>query len=34
MVSVVCYNSIVMKIPYEFDEIKPELYRSVQKILA
>jgi AcrR family transcriptional regulator len=34
MVSVVCYNSIVMKIPYEFEEIKPELYRSVQRILT
>ena len=34
MVSVVCYNSIIMKIPYQFEEIKEELYRSVQQILA
>ncbi len=34
MVSVVCYNSIVIKIPYGFEEIKPELYRSVQRILT
>lgn len=34
MVSVACYNSIVLKIPYVFDEIKPELYRSVQRILT
>ena len=34
MVGVVCYNSIALKLPYEFEEIKPELYRSVQRILT
>ena len=34
MVGVVCYSSFVLEIPYRFDEIKPELYRSVEKILA
>jgi AcrR family transcriptional regulator len=34
IVGVVCYNSIVQKIPYEFDEIKPELYRAVRRILS
>lgn len=34
MVSVVCYNSIIMKIPYKFEDIKEELYGSVQRILA
>lgn len=34
LVSVVCYNSIVLKLPYEYDEIKPELYRSVRQILT
>lgn len=34
LVSVVCYNSIVLKLPYGFDEIRPELYRSVRQILA
>lgn len=34
MVGVVCYNSIVLGIPYRFDEIQPELYRSVEGILA
>ena len=34
MVSVVCYNSIVQGLPYSFDDIKPELYRSVKLILS
>jgi AcrR family transcriptional regulator len=34
MVSVVCYNSIALKIPYEYEAIKPELYRSVLRILT
>lgn len=34
MVGAVCYGSIIMKIPYGFDEIRPELYQSIEKILA
>lgn len=34
LVSVVCYTSIIQKIPYSFDDIKPELYRSVRLILS
>lgn len=34
LVSIVCYNSIVQKMPYTFEQIKPELYRSVRQILT
>lgn len=34
MVGSVCYNSIILKGPYEFDDIKEELYQSVERILA
>lgn len=34
MLSMVCYNSIVLKIPFGFDEIKSELYLSIQRILT
>ncbi len=34
MVGSVCYNSIVLKVPYQLDTIKPELYRSIKQILA
>lgn len=34
MVGAVCYNSIVLETPYGIDSIKPELYRSIQQILA
>jgi AcrR family transcriptional regulator len=34
MVGSVLYNCIVLKGPYQFEEIKPELYRSVEQILA
>ncbi|XOQ43416.1 MAG: Fatty acid metabolism regulator protein [Clostridium sp.] len=34
MVGAVCYSSIIMKMPYEFEEIRPELYRSIEQILA
>lgn len=34
MVGSVCYNSIVLQGPYSFDEIKSELYRSIEQILA
>jgi AcrR family transcriptional regulator len=34
MVGAVCYGSIIMKMPYGFDNIRPELYRSIERILA
>lgn len=34
MVGAVCYNSLVLKSPYDIDDVKPELYRCVKKILA
>lgn len=34
MVGAVCYSSLIMKMPYGFDEIRPELYRSIERILA
>ncbi|MFU0832361.1 MAG: Fatty acid metabolism regulator protein [Oscillospiraceae bacterium] len=34
MVGAVSYSSIIMKMPYEFDEIRTELYRSIEQILA
>jgi len=34
MVGAVCYSSIIMKMPYGFDEVRPELYRSIEQILA
>jgi AcrR family transcriptional regulator len=34
LVGSVCYNSIVLKGPYSFDEIKPELYHTVELILS
>jgi AcrR family transcriptional regulator len=34
MVGSVLYNCIVLKGPYQFEEIKPELYRSVEQILV
>ncbi|MDP4109326.1 MAG: TetR/AcrR family transcriptional regulator [Bacillota bacterium] len=34
MVGAVCYNSIVLEMPYPIDLIKPELYRSVTRILV
>lgn len=33
MVGFVCYNSIILQIPYRFDEIKSELYRSIEQVL-
>nr|WP_319489886.1 TetR/AcrR family transcriptional regulator [uncultured Caproiciproducens sp.] len=34
MVGAVCYNSIVLEIPYPMDSIKSELYQSITKILT
>ncbi|WP_411677355.1 TetR/AcrR family transcriptional regulator [Caproicibacter sp.] len=34
MVGAVCYSSLIMKMPYGFDEVRPELYRSIEQILA
>nr|WP_319489517.1 TetR/AcrR family transcriptional regulator [uncultured Caproiciproducens sp.] len=34
MVSAVCYNSLVLKVPYHIDAVKPELYRSIKQILS
>jgi AcrR family transcriptional regulator len=34
MVGAVCYNSIIMKMPYGFDQIRPELYRAIEQILS
>ena len=34
MVGSVCYNSIVLKCPYQLNEIKPELYHSIKQILT
>jgi len=34
MVGSVSYSSIIMKMPYQFDEIRPELYRSIEQILS
>ena len=34
MVGSTCYNSIVLKVPYQLDAIKPELYRSIKQILT
>lgn len=34
MVGAVCYNSIVLEIPYPIDSVKKELYLSITKILA
>lgn len=34
MISSLCYNSIVLKGPYTMDEIRPEMHRSVQRILS
>jgi AcrR family transcriptional regulator len=34
MVGAVCYGSIIMKVPFGFDDIRPELYRSIERILA
>lgn len=34
MVGAVCYSSIVLKTPYKFEDVKPELYRSIERILA
>ena len=34
MVGAVCYSSIVLGIPYGFDDVRPELYRSIGRILA
>lgn len=34
MVGAVCYSSLIMNMPYGFDEVRPELYRSIEKILA
>lgn len=33
LISSVCYNSVILKLPYRFEEIKQELYRSIEKIL-
>lgn len=33
-ISSLCYNSIVLKGPYTMDEIRPEMHRSVQRILS
>lgn len=34
MVGSVCYNSIVLETPYQIDNVKNELYRSITKILT
>ncbi|WP_312694900.1 TetR/AcrR family transcriptional regulator [Caproiciproducens sp.] len=34
MVGAVCYNSIVLEMPYPIDSVKSELYRSITKILT
>lgn len=34
MVGAVCYNSIVLNTPYSIDSMKPELYRSITRIIA
>ncbi|TQI68026.1 TetR/AcrR family transcriptional regulator [Clostridium sp. KNHs216] len=34
MVGAVCYNSIVLEMPYPIDSVKGELYRSIREILA
>ena len=34
MVGAVCYSSLIMNMPYEFDEVRPELYRSIERILS
>lgn len=34
MVGAVCYNSIVLEAPYSIDSMKPELYRSITRIIA
>ncbi|MCI1965279.1 MAG: TetR/AcrR family transcriptional regulator [Oscillospiraceae bacterium] len=34
MVGAVCYSSLIMKTPYGFDEVRPELYRSIERILT
>lgn len=34
MVGAVCYSSLIMKMPYAFDEVRPELYRSIERVLA
>lgn len=34
MVGAVCYNSIVLKTPYGIDSMKPELYRSITRIIT
>lgn len=34
MVGAVCYNSIVLETPFEIDSVKPELYRSIERILT
>ena len=33
MVGGVCYNSIILGSPYQIDEIKPEIYQVIKKIL-
>lgn len=34
MVGAVCYNSIVLETPFGIDSMKPELYRSIARIIA
>lgn len=34
MVGAVCYNSLVLKVPYQIDAVKPELYRAIKQILT
>lgn len=34
MVGAVCYNSLVLKVPYQIDAVKPELYHSIKQILS
>ena len=34
MVGHVCYNSIVLKRPYKFEELQDELYRAIERILG
>jgi Transcriptional regulator len=34
MVGAVCYNSIVLETPFGIDSVKPELYRSIERILS
>lgn len=34
MVGAVCYSSIILQMPYCFDAVRPELYRSIGRILG